>query len=171
MENKVDWKKSKFTICKFPLKLNITKFNNPEMTFGDYIIRFEYKFLRNIFSEEQLALAEKIRTLENYYIFFEEFIEICVGLLAFLNSNHRNFINDSTENFVEEEFSDETIPEIKNTIQKADIKNAFSQSRGEIYKFNLKIYAFVYDKLLFLPKSDVEYDTFTQTNFLYMFID
>ena len=92
MENKVDWKKSKCTICKFPLKLNITKFNNPEMTFGDYIIRFEYKFLLNIFSEEQLALAEQIRTLENYYIFFEEFIKICVGLLAFLNSNHRNFL-------------------------------------------------------------------------------
>ena len=165
MENKVDWQKAKCTICKFPLKLNITQFNNPKMTFGDYIYRFEYKFLRNIFSEEQLASAEQIRTLENYYNFFEEFIETCVGLLAFLNGNHRNFINDSTENFVEEEFSDETIPEIKNMIQKIDKKNALSQSRREVYKFNLKIYAFVYDKLIFLPKSDVEYDTFTSNKF------
>ena len=53
------------------------------------------------------------------------FIQICVGLLALLNSNQRdNFINDKVENFLEEEFADDTIHEIKNTIQKTEIKNA-----------------------------------------------
>ena len=163
MQNKVDWQKSESFICKFPPKLNITEFNNPKMTYGDYIIRFEYKFLRNIFSEEQLV--GQIRNLEYYYRFFQEYIEICIGLLAFLNGNQRNFINESTENFVQEEFPDETIPEIKNTIQKTEIKNALSQSRGQVYKFNLKIYAFVYDSLIFLPKSDIEYDTITSDKF------
>ena len=32
MQNKVDWQKSECVICKFPLKLNITEFNNPKMT-------------------------------------------------------------------------------------------------------------------------------------------
>ena len=82
-----------------------------------------------------------------------------------MNGNQRNFINESTENFVQEEFPDETIPEIKNTIQKTEIKNALSQSRGQVYKFNLKIYAFVYDSLIFLPKSDIEYDTITSDKF------
>ena len=163
MQNKVDWQKSESFICKFPPKLNITEFNNPKMTYGDYIIRFEYKFLRNIFSEEQLV--GQIRNLEYYYRFFQEYIEICIGLLAFLNGNQRNFINESTENFLQEEFPDETIPEIKNTIQKTEIKNALSQSRGQVYKFNLKIYAFVYDSLIFLPKSDIEYDTITSDKF------
>ena len=71
---------------------------------------------------------------------------------------------------MEEEFPDETIHEIKNTIQKTEIKNALSQSRGEVYKFNLKVYAIVYDTLILLPQSDIEYDTFTSDKFLYMFI-
>ena len=161
-ENKVDWQKSECTICKFPIKLNITNFNNPKMTYGDYIVRFEYKFLRDIFSNEQLLSAYQIMSLENYYEFFEEFIDICIGLLAALNGNQSDFINEATENFAQGEFPDETIPEIKNIIQKNGIKNALG---GQIYKFNLKVYAFVYDKLLYLPKSDIEYDAFTSNKF------
>ena len=66
---------------------------------------------------------------------------------------------------MEEEFADNTIHAIKNTIQKTEIKNALSQSRGEVYRFNLKVYAFVYDKIIFLPRSDIEYDTLTTDKF------
>ena len=66
--------------------------------------------------------------MQNYYEFFQNYIQICVGLLAVLTSNQSdNFINDEVENFVEEEFANETIREIKNTIQKTEIKNALSQ--------------------------------------------
>ena len=163
MENKIDMQKSKCVICKFPLKLNITEFDNTQMTYGDYIVRFEYKFIRNIFNKDDLR--GQIQNLEHYYVFFKQYIDICIGLLAFLNGNQRNFINESTEEFVEQEFPDETILEIKNSIQKTDIKNAIGQSRREIYKFNLKIYAFVYDNLIFLPKTDIEYDTITSDPF------
>ena len=123
-------------------------------------------FLRNIFSKEQLCSADQIKTLQNYYEFFQRYIQISVGLLALLNSKQRdNFINDEVEYFVEEEFTDDTIHEIKNTIQKTEIKNALSQSRGEVYKFNLKVYAFTYDKIIFLPCSDIEYDTLTTDKF------
>ena len=163
MANKIDIKKTECVICKFPLKLDITKFDNPKMTYGDFVVRFEYKFIRNIFNEGELS--GQTRNLERYYIFFREFIEVCIGLLAFLNGNQRNFINESTEKFIEDEFPDETVVEIKNFIQKTDIKNVITQSRGEIYKFNLKIYAFVYDTLIFLPKSDIDYDTITSDRF------
>ena len=137
---------------------------NCAMTYGDFVIRFEHIFLRNIFSEQQLCSAKHTKNLQNYYEFFQKYIQICVGLLALLNSNHRdNFINE--EDFAEEEFADETIRKIKNTIQKTEIKNALSQSRGQVYKFNLKVYAFVYDKTIILPHSDVEYDTLTTDKF------
>ena len=140
--------------------------SNSVMTYGDFVIRFEHTFLRNIFSEEQLCSAEQIKTLQNYYEFFQKYIQICIGGLAVLNSNQReNFINDEVDDFVEEEFADETIRELTNTIQKTEIKNGLSQSRGEVYKFNLKVYAFVYDKIIFLPHSDIEYDTLTTDNF------
>ena len=136
--------------------------SNSTMTYRDFVIRFEHTFLRNIISEEQLCLADQIKNLQNYYEFFQRYIQICVGLLDLLNSNQRdNFINNEVEKFVEDEFADDTIHEIKNTIQKTEIKNALSQSRGEVYRFNLKFYAFVYDKIMFLPHSDIEYDTLT----------
>ena len=40
--------------------------SNSAMTYGDFVIRFEHTFLRNIFSEEQLCSAEQIKTLQNY---------------------------------------------------------------------------------------------------------
>ena len=140
--NKIDWQKDKCVICKFPMKLEPTnsQTSNSTMTSGDFVIRFEHTFLRNIISEEQLCSAEQIKTLQNYYKFFQRYIQICVGLLALLNSNPRdNFINIEVENFVEEEFADDRIDEIKNSIQKTEIKNILSQSRGEVYRFNLKV--------------------------------
>ena len=131
-ENKIDWQKDKYVICKFPMRLEPTnsQTSNSAMTYGDFVIRFEHTFLRYIFSEGQLCSAEQIKTLQNYYKFFQKYIQICVGLLALLNSNQtENFINDEVEDFVEEEFADETIRKIKNTIQKTEIKNALSQSR------------------------------------------
>ena len=153
--------------CKLRLEPTNSQTSNSAMTYGDFVIRFEHIFLRNTFSEEQLCSAKQMKTLPNYYEFFQKCIQICAGLLALLNSNQReSFINDKVDDFVEEEFSDETIREIKNTIQKTEIKNASSQSHGEVYKFNLKVYAFVYDKIIFLPHSDITH--LLQINFLYM---
>ena len=133
--NKINWQKDKCVICKFPMKLEPTnsQIPNSAMTYGDFVIRFEDIFWWNIFSEEQLCSTEQIKSLQNYYEFFQKYIQICISLLALLNSNQReNFINDEVENLVEEEFADETIREIKNTIQKTEIKNALSQSCGKV---------------------------------------
>ena len=167
-ENKIDQQKDKCVTCKFPMRLEPTNSQTPNsaMTYGDFVIRFEHTFLHNIYTEQQLCLAEHIKNVQNYYEFFQEYIQICIGLLALLNSNRSdNFINDEVENFVEEESADEIIREIKNSIQKTEIKNALSQSRREVYKFNLKVYPFVYDKIITLPHSDVEYDTLTTDQF------
>ena len=47
-KNSVNWKKDKCVICKMPLRVEPTSFETPddEMTFGDFIIRFEHKFIR-----------------------------------------------------------------------------------------------------------------------------
>ena len=56
-ENKVDWQKDKCVICKFPMRLEPTNLQTPNsaMTYGDFVIRFEHTFLRNIFSEQELC--------------------------------------------------------------------------------------------------------------------
>ena len=38
-----------------------------EMTYGDFVIRFEHKFVRNIYTSEQIKESNHLETLENYY--------------------------------------------------------------------------------------------------------
>ena len=55
--NKINWQKDKCIICKFPMRLEPTNSQTPNsaMTYGDFVIRFEHTFLRNIFSEQELC--------------------------------------------------------------------------------------------------------------------
>ena len=46
-----------------------------------------------------------------------------------------------------------------------EIKNALQSSAGRVLKFNLKVYAFVYDMLVYFPKSDIQYGSFTTSAF------
>ena len=88
-----------------PLKVEPTNFKTPddEMSFGDFVIRYEHEFLRNIYKNEQIEECHHIKNLESCYEFFEEYIGICIGLLAFLNNFNRNdFINSTKEKFVED---------------------------------------------------------------------
>ena len=70
---------------------------------------------------------------------------ICNGLITLLNNfNRDDFINLPTEEFVEERFAGDDIRDIKNTINQTEVKNAFLMTSGNVFKFNLKIYAYVY---------------------------
>ena len=53
-------------------------------------------------------------------------------------------MNSAIENFVNNNFYGDEIIEIKNTIAQTEIKNAISSLFGNVPKFNLKIYAYVY---------------------------
>ena len=134
------------------------------MSFGDFVIRYKHKFLRNIYTEKEINDSYQIKDLESYYEIFEKYIEICIGLLALLNNMQRNnFINFSTEEFVEDILAGEDIDEIKNTINKTEIKNL---NVFNVPKFNLKVYAFVYDELTNFSASDIKYKQLRKTNFL-----
>ena len=51
-----DWQNNKCVICKFPLKVKPTNYqtSDDKMAFGDFIIRYEHKFLKNINIKEQI---------------------------------------------------------------------------------------------------------------------
>ena len=46
-----------------------------------------------------------------------------------------------------------------------EFKNIVKNTSYKIPRFNVKLYAFVYDKLVEFPKSDITYDTITTNNF------
>ena len=79
-----------------------------------------------------------MKDLESYYEIFEQYIRICIGLSALFNNFNRNdFINLATEEFVEDKFAGEEISEIKNTINKTEIKNALSTKHGNVPKYSM----------------------------------
>ena len=55
-KNPINWKKDKYFICKMPLKIEPTSFKTPddEMSYGVFVIQFEHKFIRNIFTNDQI---------------------------------------------------------------------------------------------------------------------
>ena len=61
-KNPIKWSENKCVICKFTLKRTATNSDTSdnEMTFGDFVIRYDHKFLRNIYSNEQLKQSEHI---------------------------------------------------------------------------------------------------------------
>ena len=164
----INWEKDKCVICKFPMKMEPTNYLTPDykMTFGDFIIRYEHKFLRNIYTTEEIQKSGHIKNLQCYYEIFQEYIQICTGLLALLNSFDRHdYINSATEEFVENQFAGDDINDIKNTINQTEIKNILSMTKGNVSKFNLKVYAYVYDELFDFPPSDIDYEIITTNKF------
>ena len=71
-----------------PLKIEATNHNtpNPKMSSGDFFIKFEDKFLRNIHSDEEIEQSPQFCTLENYYETYQKFIKVSVSLLSIFGS-------------------------------------------------------------------------------------
>ena len=76
-----------------------------EMAYGDFVIRFEHKFVRNIYTSEQIKESYHLETLENYYEIYQKFLSISIGLLSIFNNYDRNDeINTEVSDFIEEQF-------------------------------------------------------------------
>ena len=89
-----------------------------------------------------------------------------ICLLALLNNFNKNdFINLANEEFAEDKFVGDDVGNIKRTINQTEIKNALSTMHGNVPKFNLKVYAYVYDELVCFPRSDIQFETITTNNF------
>ena len=74
------------------MRVELTNFktSDDEISFRDFVIRYEHKFLRNINTNEQIKESHHLKYLESYYEIFEEYIAIFVGLLGLLNNYNRN---------------------------------------------------------------------------------
>ena len=154
----INWKKDKCVICKMPLKIEPTSFKMPgdEMSYGDFFIQFEHKFIRNIFTNEKIQESDDLNCLENYYKTYQKFISISIDLLSLFNNYPRiDELNNETSEFIEESLANDTIDELKVRVIQTEIKNALKTSFDRVPKFNLKIYAFDYDWLVYFPKSGI----------------
>ena len=105
------------------------------MSYGDFIIAKEHKFLRNIFSKEDCI---------NWLIEFSE----C------LYDELIDFCNEYCEDCLDFGELKEKISDIKVT----------SKHKSKIPKFTLQLYAFIYQKIMCFPTSIFECETVTTKN-------
>ena len=103
------------------------------MTFGDFIIRYEHKFLRNIYTKEQVNYSSNIKDLQSYYETFQKFIHISICLISMLNHyNANDMVNYEVQEFIQDIFNGDSIDDIKNHIMKTEIKSALSASYKKV---------------------------------------
>ena len=150
------------------MKMEPTNYLTPDnkMTFGDFAIRYEHIFLRNIYTNAEIKKSDHTKNLQSYYEIFQEYIQICIDLFTLLNKFDRhNYISWATEEFVENQFAGEGLSDIKYAINQTEIKNILSMTKGNVPKFNLKVFAYVYDQLFDFPPSEINYETITTNKF------
>ena len=88
---------------------------NSEMTYGDFIIRYEYKFIRNIYTQEQLEWSDDLKSLDAYYEAFENFIHFSIEIYRLLSDYNMRLKDISMEvrAFLETNFADCDLADIK----------------------------------------------------------
>ena len=118
---------------------------------------------------KELAESTQVNTLENYYLAYQKFVSICIGVLSIFgtNSNIDDNKNTDLKEFLGEKFPEiDDIDKLKSNIELVEIKNYIkSGSANKIPRFNLKLYAFAYNSLIDFPKSKFNYETITTNNF------
>ena len=135
------------------------------MSYFDFLIR--KRFLRNIYSYEELNKSPSIKNLEPYYANFQKILKIMI----FIKNNINNSETDETiyhcelNDFLEEycpAYSDDVSLLLVEGIEMTEIKN----SKTKISKFTLQIYVFVYDILMDFPACSFIFETIKTQGFL-----
>ena len=114
------------------------------MSYSDSVIFKEHKFLRNIFSKEELSLSTALKNTHTYHKNFSRFLKVAIYLQNSLNTI-QEFSDCLYDELIEfcNEFCKDCVDfiKIKERISDVQIKN---KQGSKISKFLLQLYAFVY---------------------------
>ena len=88
VKNPINWEIDCCCTCTFPLEINPTMSDatKGKMSYSDFVIVKEHKFLRNIFSEDELSPSDALKNICSYHENFSQFLKIVVHLQQSLNS-------------------------------------------------------------------------------------
>ena len=160
INNPINLEKDKCCICNFPLHINQKglEYEGSEMSYTDFLIRKEHKFLRNIYSQEDLLKSENLKGLESYYFAFKRILNIMIFMEDTLKNSmdFNNIIDDDLNMFLMKFCSDYfgDIGGLINEIKRVEIKNTNTKTP----KFTLQIYGHVYMRLMDFPKCDLIFE-------------
>ena len=86
------------------------------------------------------------------------------------NIDDEDLVNSDLPKFMEDNYPEDTLDELKYRIMQTEINNALKNSHGNVPKVNLKFYALIYDILVDFPPTDILCNTIMANKFLLMFI-
>ena len=170
-ENPIDWQSGCSCICTFPIEINPTMSNATKdtMSYSDFVIQKEHKFLRNIFSEEKLSTSVALKDFPTYHKIFSRFLRVAIYLQNCLThiQEFSDCVYDELIDFCLELCKDcENFLEIKERISSVEIKDS---QQSKISKSTLQLYAFVYQRIVDFPQGKLDYETLT-TNDLFIYV-
>ena len=163
IEHPINKETGRCCICSFPTEINPTMSyaTEDQMSYSDFVICKEHKFLRNIFSKEELATTSALKDLSTYHEKFTKFIHISIYLQnsidtiqEFSDCPHEELLNFCLE------FCSDCVDfiEIKERISDMDMKN---NPRPKISKRTLQLYAYFYQKIMDFLRGKFDYETLT----------
>ena len=131
------------------------------MSYANFIIFKEHKFLRNILLSEELAATDSLKDLKTYHQFVK-FLKIVIFLQNAPLYTYEEFgdcFDEDLVNFYRKNCSDcSDFEELKETIGSVEVKNNLG---FKISKFTLQIYVFVYQMLMDLPSGRFDFEALT----------
>ena len=142
------------------------------MSYADFIIFKEHKFLTNIFSNEDLAKTNRMKNLKTFHEKSVRFLKIVVFLQNAFNTYNEfeECFNEELVDFVNNHCEDcSDFAELKDVI--VDVKIKHSRTGSKISQFTLQVYAFVYQRLMDFPQGRFDYETLTTVTFFENIID
>ena len=114
------------------------------MSYGDFFIRYEHKFLRNIYSKE-LENSPEIKTLKGHYKTLKKFFKICLSLQSVLvsqvNFDDSDDYDHELQDFLRNNFASYNLEDLRNEIYQLDsnvlmITPSFNSTRDYILNSN-----------------------------------
>ena len=88
VENPINWQTDRCCICTFPIQINRTMSDatKDNMSYSDFVIFKEHKFLRNIFFEEELSTSTVLKNIHMHHKNFSRFLKVAIYLQNSLNT-------------------------------------------------------------------------------------
>ena len=139
------------------------------MSYYDFVVKKEYHFLQNIFTNEELEMSESICNLETYNKCFEMFIYICAQLCVKYNKNSlmENFQDKKVINFIANaQVSDfQTLFEEIKDMKIKGINFERKNKRDQLRVHKIKTVLYVYREIFDFPGYKREISLFVSKNF------
>ena len=135
-----------------------------QMSYSDFVIHKEHKFLRNIFSEEELSATSALKDFR-----ISKFLRVAIYLQNCINTIQEFFdcpqeeLNDFCQEFCKDCVD---FVEIRDRISNMQIKNT---PQSKIPKSTLQLYDYVYQKIMDFPRGKFDYETLT-THDLFIYV-